>query len=67
MSGRFSKAKVVKQLRQRAYRLAKENGFNLRHGWGQVHNEGEEANRKYQEARTSLEIADWIESGSIGT
>lgn len=63
---RFSKAKLLDDLREMAERRRKLHGFDPGNGYAQVRGKGEEANREYGEWRTILDIINWIDSSSIG-
>lgn len=66
MSGRFSKAKLLVQLRERAAVLERRNLFNPNDGYSQVDSASRRTNRDYGEWDSLRRIIEQIESGELG-
>lgn len=66
MTKRFSKSKLITDLRDLAAERQKLHKFDAGNGYEQVEGKGEDINRDYAEWRMLLYVAKWIEQGEIG-
>lgn len=63
--GRFSKGKLLNELRYRAIELGDAHGFDIDKGYSQVEGKGEEVNRAYGEWETLTTLFQQIRDGYI--
>ena len=62
----FSKGNLLKELKEQAGRIQKENGFTIQTGYAQVVGKGETANRAYGEWNRINAIIELIRGGHLG-